>query len=135
MKRTNIKNRILTMFTLLSVVIASSMSFSSVVFASDNPLLDKYTEVSNGLISIGNMVDGGYFGDDEWYDTKSEAASHARFSCGSHAELKIIYMPIHGWVTKGCTIQEVKIVSEKGKWAPVYKNSYNGNFYLGSRYQ
>lgn len=63
------------------------------------------------------------------------ALAHADFRVGDHAEFKYMWVPIHGWCTKGCTITEVACTVRDGRWAPVYKNSYNNNFYLRCDYE
>lgn len=133
-KSITIKKSATLLIALSAFLTFAFFAFSTNAYAMDMPHIVDYSEVcaayegdpmSNGLI----------FDDDDWYDTYIQAWIHAKYSVGQHVEFKHIWIIFYGWTTKGCTVTDVACTENKGKYAPIYKNSYNNNYYLGSAYE
>lgn len=136
MMKTNIIKKSMATLALLAVTAVSTLSFSAQVYAMDKKSFADEMNAACAAMCEREALDNGIFSDDdEWYNTYIEAYNHARFRVGQHAEFKNHYIIFYGWTTKSCTITDIACAYEKGKYAPIYKNSYNNNYYLGSAYE
>lgn len=136
MKRTvmNITNIVKkTVATLVVFATFSAMTISTNAFAYERPRIVDYSQVAHVECEV--LGNGIIFDDDVWYDNYIIAWNHASFRVGQHAEFKHRWVPFYGWTTKGCTIIDVAVTEEKGKYAPIYKNDFNKNYYLDSAYE
>ena len=132
MTRTNIIKKSTILIVALSAFLA--FTFSTNAYAMEAPHIVDYSEVCNAY-EDDPMSNGLIFDDDVWYDTFFEAWNHRKYRVDQHVELRRRFIPIYGWTTKGCTVTDIACTEEKGKWAPIYKNSYDNLYYLGSAYE
>ena len=143
MMKNNMMKKAIATLAILGTI--STLNFATVVFAADeipvNPqpagtsVID-YNEL--GLPLLDEMpLDGNcwIWEDVTWYDNFWDAWNHREFEIGDHAEYKVQWYPFYGWTTKGCTIIDVAVIEEDGKYAPDYKNDYNNSWYTRCHYE
>lgn len=123
-----------TVAILVMFVAFSAFILPTNVYAMEAPHIIDYDQVCH--TEINDPAQGRLCGyKDTWYDNFFDAYNNTRFQIGQHAEFKYLWFPIYGWTTKGCTIIDHACTEKNGKWAPVYQNSYNNKYYLGSDYE
>ena len=142
MMKTSMIRKSIALLTLLGTI--STLSFSTTAFAAEilaQPeaegirIID-YLEVERAALEKEPMDGNCWIWEDvTWYDNFWDAWNHREFEIGDHAEYKVQWYPFYGWTTKGCTIIDVAVIEEDGKYAPDYKNDYNNSWYTRCHYE